>query len=72
MKTSELRGQDAKALGTQLADLERQLFDLKYQWQSEESPDTSRKAKIRRDIARIKTILREMELASAKQGEVKQ
>ena len=65
MKASELRGQDASSLRSQLAELERQLFDLKYQWQSEESPDTSQKAKIRRDIARIKTVLRERETVDA-------
>ncbi len=66
MKASELRGRTADDLRQELAKLRRQLFDLRFQWQAQEKPDTSLRNKLRRDIARILTVLREMELASDK------
>lgn len=68
MRASELRGQSRDDLQQQVQQLQQELFDLRFQWQGEESPDTSRKRKIRRDIARVKTVLREMELAEQTQG----
>jgi len=65
MKPSELRGRTPDDLRQELARLRRQLFDLRFQWQAQEKPDTSQRLKLRRDIARIQTVLREMELASA-------
>lgn len=62
MKTSELQGQSRDELERQLANLRRELFDLRFQWQAEESPDTSQKGKIRKDIARILTVLRQEEI----------
>jgi len=67
MKAQELRGRDAEDLQRELQQLYRQLFDLRFQWQAEENPDRSRRRRIRKDIARIKTVLREMELAGRAQ-----
>jgi large subunit ribosomal protein L29 len=64
VKANELRGRDADDLRRELEGLHRQLFELRFQWQAEEKPDTSVRRKLRRDIARIKTVLREMELAA--------
>lgn len=69
MKASEFRGRDPEELRAELVQLRKQLFKLKFQWQAEENPDTSERRKVRREIARIKTILREMRLAP---GEAKQ
>ncbi len=63
MKASELRGQSREDLLQELERKKESLFDMRFQWQADESPDTSRKAQIRKDIARIKTVLREMELS---------
>ena len=63
MKAQELRGRDAEDLQRELQQLYRQLFDLRFQWQAEENPDTARRRRLRRDIARYKTVLREIELA---------
>ena len=68
MRASELRGQSREDLQQQVQQLQQELFDLRFQWQGEESPDTSRKRKIRRDIARVKTVLREMQLAEQPEG----
>ena len=63
MKASELRGQNAEDLQQELERLQKELHDLRFQWQAEESPDTSRKRKVKKDIARVKTVMREMELS---------
>jgi len=62
MKAKEMRGRNAEDLRRELQNLQRQLFDLKFQWQSEENPNTSLRWSLKHDIARYKTILREMEL----------
>lgn len=61
MRASELRGRDPEELQRELEDLQQELFDLKFQWQAEENPDTSRRRRLRRDVARYKTVLHEME-----------
>jgi len=63
MNAKELLGRDADDLGRDLKNLKQQLFDLKFQWQAEENPDTNRRRNLRKDIARIKTVLRQMQLA---------
>jgi len=68
MKASELRGRSPEDLRGELARLRRQLFELKFQWQSGDNPDSSQKAKLRRDIARVLTILRETEPSSRPSG----
>ena len=69
MKASEMRGRGAADLRRELEALQRQLFELKFRWQAEEHPDTNTPSRLKRDIARYKTVLREMELqAEAKQG----
>jgi large subunit ribosomal protein L29 len=65
MKASELRERKPEDLRAELQKLRRELFNLDFQWQSEENPDTSRKMKLKRDIARILTVLREMESSVA-------
>jgi len=64
MKASELRGRGAEDLRHELESLRHRLFEMRAKWQAEETPDTSQKLKIRRDIARILTVLREKEPAS--------
>ena len=61
MKAQELRGRESGELRRELGQLQRELFDLKFQWQAEESPDSSRRRELRRDIARYKTVLREIQ-----------
>lgn len=61
MKASELRDQTQEELERQVEELRGELFDLRFQWQAEESPDTSQKSKIRKDIARVLTVLKERE-----------
>jgi len=65
MKASELRGRDALDLRREMEQLQRELFDLRFQWQAEENPDSSRRQRLRRNIARYRTVLREMERGQA-------
>jgi large subunit ribosomal protein L29 len=68
MKASELRGRDGLDLQRELEQLQRQLFELRFQWQAEENPDSSRRQRLRRDIARCRTVLREMKMDQAAAG----
>lgn len=63
MKASELRGRNQDDLRKEVTQLRKQLFDIRFQFQAEENPDTSPRYKLKRDIARILTVLKEMELA---------
>lgn len=65
MKASELRGRDPQDLRRELGEMQQELFDLNFNWQAEEDPDTNRRRELRRDVARYKTVLREMELEQA-------
>jgi len=61
-KTVDLRGMSDEQLGLTLKDVEKHLFQLRFQSATDrlETPSEIRKA--RRDIARVKTIQREREL----------
>ncbi|MGZ5780968.1 MAG: 50S ribosomal protein L29 [Burkholderiaceae bacterium] len=57
MKTSELRGKDEVALTKELNDLLRAQFGLRMQIATQQLNNTSQLKKVRRDIARVKTVL---------------
>ena len=60
MKAKELRGRDPQELQRELQQLQRELFELRFQWQAEEKPDSSRRRRLRQDIARYRTVLNEI------------
>ena len=57
------RQRDTESLRKELADLQRHVFDLRTQSVTEKLEDPSQIKKSRRNIARLKTLLRERELA---------
>lgn len=59
MKISELREKDGADLNAELVALRREQFNLRMQRGAGQSPRPDRFRKVRRDIARIKTVLRE-------------
>lgn len=59
MKPSELRGKDPAQLGKELEDLLRAQFNMRMQKATQQLSNTSQLAKVRRDIARVRTIMRE-------------
>ena len=59
MKTSELRGKDEAQLTKELEDLLRAQFSLRMQKATQQLTNISQLRKVRRDIARVRTILTE-------------
>jgi large subunit ribosomal protein L29 len=59
MKAGELRAKTADELRENLMDLRKEQFNLRFQKASGQLENTARAFQVRRDIARIKTILRE-------------
>ena len=61
-----MRDADAAQLQQRIADLQRHMFDLRTQAVTEKLEDPTQFRKARRDIARLKTLLRERELGQQK------
>ncbi len=59
MKASELRAKDPAALQKELEELLRAQFSLRMQKATQQLTNTSQMSKVRRDIARVRTLLRE-------------
>jgi large subunit ribosomal protein L29 len=59
MKAEEIRTQSADQLKEQLLGLHKEAFNLRFQQASGQLTNTARVRQVRRDIARIKTILAE-------------
>lgn len=59
MKATDLRTQSNDELKQQLVDLRKESFNLRFQAASGQLENNARKNVIRKDIARIKTILGE-------------
>jgi large subunit ribosomal protein L29 len=59
MKVTELRKKSVEELKTELLGLLKAQFSLRMQQATQQLPNTSQLGKVRRDIARVRTILRE-------------
>ena len=59
MKSSEIRAKDANQLAKELEELLRAQFNLRMQKATQQLSNTSQLVKVRRDIARVRTIIRE-------------
>ena len=57
MKASEVRGKRGDELREQLLQLKKEQFNLRFQRATGQLENTARVREVRRDIARIKTIL---------------
>jgi large subunit ribosomal protein L29 len=57
MKAAEMQTKSADELRQSLLDLKREQFNLRFQRASGQLENTARVRQVRRDIARIKTIL---------------
>jgi len=64
-KASELREMNEEQLSFSLKEAQKDLFELRFQSATEKLDAPSRLKQYRREIARIKTLLREKQLASA-------
>ncbi len=65
MKASELTPMDDAELATRLGEARQELFNLRFQLVTGQLDNSSRVRQVKRDIARIHTILREREIAAA-------
>ncbi|MFZ9678451.1 MAG: 50S ribosomal protein L29 [Steroidobacteraceae bacterium] len=59
MKASELRAKDVEALNKELGDLLRAHFSLRMQHGTQQLSNTSQLQRTRRDIARVRTVLKQ-------------
>jgi large subunit ribosomal protein L29 len=62
MKAKELRNKSVDELNKSVSDLKTELFNLRFQLATGELDNPMRISKVKKDIARIKTVLREREL----------
>jgi len=66
MKTKEIREKETDHLKHELVEKRKHLFDLRSQAVTEKLEDPSQIGKTRKEIAQMKTILRQRELEAAK------
>jgi len=64
-KATDLRGKSADELNDQLLQLKKEQFNLRFQKASGQLENTARVRVVRRDIARIKTILGQQTASAA-------
>ena len=62
MKVKELREMTPQELGVKLVDLKEELFNLRFQLATGQLENTSQIKHVKKDIARVKTVLHEAEL----------
>ncbi len=63
MKANEVRKMNAEELNSKLGDLKKDLFQLRLQHATNQLENPAKLAEVKKDIARVKTILRELQLA---------
>jgi large subunit ribosomal protein L29 len=69
-KTKELRELNLDELEQKLIESKHELFNLRFQMATGKQDNSARIGQVRRDIARIATLLREQEIAAAEAAEV--
>jgi len=62
MKAEEIRVLSAEELGKQLEAAHKELFDLRFRLATKQLVNHRQVRKVKKDIARLKTIIREREL----------
>jgi large subunit ribosomal protein L29 len=67
MKAKEIRESSAAELQDKLKQLKEELFNLRFQNAINQLDNPMRIAAVKKDIARVKTIMREMELSEGAQ-----
>ena len=65
MKVSEIKAMPGQEIQRRLDDTYQEMFNLKFQFAAGQLTNTMRLSEVRRQIARLQTILRERELESA-------
>ncbi|ERJ83085.1 ribosomal protein L29 [Peptostreptococcaceae bacterium oral taxon 113 str. W5053] len=68
MKAKEIRQMNETELNNKLKDLKGELFNLRFQMATGQLDNPMRLKGVRRDIAKIKTVVRERELGIGKEA----
>ena len=68
-KTAELREMSDDELATRLFEARQELFNLRFQHVTGQLDNYARLGQLRKDIARLETLLRENEIAAAEAAE---
>jgi large subunit ribosomal protein L29 len=71
MKAQKVRDTDSSELKHQLQEIDEQMFRLQFQMSMGQMDGLKKVRGMKRDRARIHTVLRERELAESRQAEVK-
>lgn len=66
MKASALRELSAAELENKLTDLKKELFNLKFQHSTNQLENPQRIVAVKKDIARVNTLLRQLQLQESK------
>ncbi|WP_347272836.1 50S ribosomal protein L29 [Candidatus Kuenenia sp.] len=62
MKITEIRVKSRLEIAEEAESTRRELLNIKFQWQSGETGNTAQRKFIKKKIARLKTVLREIDL----------
>ncbi len=62
MKVSEIRVKSRQEIVGEIEACKRELVNIRFQWQAGEGKSPASRRSIRKDIARLNTVLREMDL----------
>ncbi|MFP5377058.1 MAG: 50S ribosomal protein L29 [Acidimicrobiia bacterium] len=68
-RTAELRDLEASELESRLAEAKQEPFNLRFQLVTGQLDNSARVGQLRKDVARMNTILREQEIAAAEAAE---
>ena len=65
MRASELRNMGEAEVARKLDEAHQELFNLRFQYSTGQLKNTARLSQVKHEIARLRTLLRERELAAA-------
>ncbi len=68
MKSSEARDLSQAELARRLDEAHQELFNLRFQYATGQLKNTARLGQVRREVARLRTIMRERELTPAREA----
>jgi large subunit ribosomal protein L29 len=68
MRPSEIRNLTQVELGRHLDEAYQEMFNLRFQYATGQLKNTARLSQVRREIARLRSVMRERELDAAQEG----
>jgi large subunit ribosomal protein L29 len=68
MRPSEIRNLTQVEIGRHLDESYQEMFNLRFQYATGQLKNTARLGEVRREIARLRSIMREHELVAAQEG----